>query len=307
MRYDKCAGIFFAIDSVYSIQFTLYPYTMKQSILSTLACFVLLCLVSSVSARAQGEVESAAPTFGDSFTPEFRVGVSAGLTKNFHKDMGLRVIDDPSCPVFNSIDSTWGRSVGLVFVYQHSAISGITAHLLHSIRPGVGTSRLPSAQVILPSFDPNVDPQVVEQSVSARTDVRYDLYEFGLMGTLELISTKPVGLGVAFGGAIAHVDVLTATVEQEMTAPENARFINLENWPTRNEGRVIVFAENEPIQDAASTRLSVRAGAFMDVRPWGPLHITPGLYYDYGLTTVTKDSDWTVNSILLQLDLTIAL
>ncbi len=280
---------------------------MKQPILSTLTSFALLFVVSCVCLHAQETQEAIGSAIDDSFTPEFRVGVSAGLTKNFHEDMGLRVIDDPSCPVFNSIDSTWGRSVGLVFVYQHGAISGLTAHLLHSTRPGVGTSRLPSAQVLLPSSDPNVDPQVVEQSVSARTDVRYDLYEFGLMGTLELISTKPVGLGVAFGGAIAHVDVLAATVEQELLAPENARFINSEDWRTRNEGRVIVFAENEPIQDAASTRLSVRAGAFVDVRPWGPLHITPGVYYDYGLTSVTKNSDWTVNSILLQLDLTMAL
>ena len=281
---------------------------MNQRILPVCIFLFLLFSVSGPCLFAQDEeVPGIGQPAGEVFDAELRIGLSSGLTKNFHNGDAYRLIDDPSCPVFNDFDPLWGVSAGLTGTYKFSRYTGVTAHLLYSTHPGRGRSELPNAQVLLPSQDPNEASIIVEQTVRAQTDIAYNLYQLGVMGTMDVVSTQYVRAGIAVGGSVAYVDEARHTIEQQLVEPENARFINPESYPEREKGRVLVFADDEPIPDASSFRASLRAGTYVDFRLFNFLHITPGVYFDYGLTSVVEDSDWTLNVLMYQMDLTVEL
>ena len=293
MYFDPC---FIEI----TIDHTPDPGIMNRRILR--ACTLLLMAVTSGASllRAQGP---AASVDGSSVS-ELRLGISGGLTRNVHEGI-MTPLEDPSCPPFAEKGPTWGFSAGLTATYRYSGRTGITAHLLYSTRPGFGRVTLPDAPVLIPG--PNGDPVVIDQSMSATTEIRYDLYELGLLWNVDLLRTEQVGFGVALGGAIAHVDVFTQTIEQQLLAPENARFTNPENLPTRDSGRVMIQLKDSPVVAASPTRLSARGGAYLDLTLLGPLCVTPGVYYDHGLTSAVSNGEWYVHSVLFQLDVTVRL
>lgn len=281
---------------------------MNQRILPVRTFLFLLFSVAGPCLLAQDNGQSDADlSAGEVFDTELRIGLSSGLTRNFHDGDAYRLIDDPSCPVFNELDPLWGMSAGLTGAYKFSRYAGVTAHLLYSTHPGRGRSELPNAQVLLPGSDPSEDPVVVTQTVRAQTDIVYNLYQLGVMGTMDVVSTQYVRAGIAVGGSVAYVDEARQTIKQELVEPENARFINPESYPEREGGRVLVFADDAPIPGVSSFRASLRAGSYVDFRLFNFLHITPGVYFDYGLTSVVEDRDWTLNFLMYQMDLTVEL
>lgn len=275
---------------------------MKQLLLLIPAALIGLLSFSPVSLRSQ---PGTPPTAID-FDTEIRIGLSAGLTKNYHFNPPLRLIDDPTCPTLDNIGGKWGLLWGIAGVVQYGERNGIRAHLLYSTHPGGGIQSLTSS-VLLPSPDPRQEPEVTTQTVSATTELTYNLYSAGVLWSNDLLSAETFRFGVAVGGAVAHVTEARQTMKQELHAPENVRFINPSGFPTRDDGRVIVFADNQPIENLEQTRFSLRGGAYADLILFDRLFFTPGLYYDYGLTPVVSDSDWTVSAVLFQLDMTFRL
>ena len=278
---------------------------MIRRLLSGCAGLVLALTSTSAILHAQDSPSGV----DESPVPELRIGISSGLTRNMHTGITTRAVDDPTCPAFEEEGPVWGFSAGLAATYRYSERTGITAHLLYSTRPGSGRTTLPSARVLLPNQDgdPEGDPEVVEQSVSAATEIRYDLYELGLLWNVDLLRTERIGFGVAIGGSVAHVDVFTETIEQQLLAPRTARFTNPENLPTRDSGRVIVMADSRPVAGASATRLSARGGAYLDLTLFGPICVTPGVYYDHGLTSAVSNGEWYVHSVMFQVDVTVRL
>ena len=270
---------------------------------------ILLASAGLLMALASGTVllraQVGAPPVEDSPLSELRLGISGGLTRNVYEGITTRALEDPSCPKFEEKGPTWGFSAGLTATYRYSGRTGVTAHLLYSTRPGIGHTTLPDTRMMMPG--PNGDPVLVDQSVSTTTEIRYDLYELGLLWNVDLLRTEEIGFGFAVGGSVAYVGTFTQTIEQQLLVPENARFRNPENLPTRDSGRVMTLAADSPVPDASSTRLSARGGAYLDLTLFDPICITPGVYYDHGLTSAVTDDEWYVHSVLFQVDVTVGL
>ena len=91
---------------------------------------------------------------------------------------------------------------------------------------------------------------------------------------------------------------------QDLVKPENARFANPDKKPVTNNGRTLIFAENETIGGLNSIRFSIKAGLQAEFGLFNNAWImTPGAYYDFGLTDVTQNENWRVSSIMFMVDL----
>ena len=89
---------------------------------------------------------------------------------------------------------------------------------------------------------------------------------------------------------------------QNLDLPENARFKNPRNLPSENNGRTLVLKDSE-IEQKSGTRFALRAGILAEVGLFNnAIIMTPGAYYDLGLTKVTSAQNWSLNSFLILVD-----
>ena len=224
------------------------------------------------------------------------VGPTVGLSRNYHTG-GFRTIEDPNCPIFED-GSGWGFLVGITAEFQPSPTWSIIPRVAYESRPANFEQNLPDAQVLRPGAS-----NPVNQTVTTSSAITYSLltaevmykYEFLKIGRGFRVAAEagPV-FGYVLGGKNRQV--------QNLIEPQNARFVNPDGYPTENNGRTLVLFDND-IPGRSSTRFSLKGGLQAEIGLFGNAWIaTPGIYYDYGLTQVTENENWNLNSILFQLD-----
>ncbi len=231
------------------------------------------------------------------------IGPTFSVNRNYHSG-GFRTIDDPSCPLFQD-GSGWGFGVGLSaeFLPSINGSWGIIPRITFEQRPGSFHEELPEAQVLLPGQDENEDPIVVEQTVSTSSEIVYTLLNAEVMYKQEVLVLDDLRIGVLGGPAVNYVIGGTIRQTQDLETPENARFINPTNQPAENNGRRLVFKDGD-IDSRNAIRFSLKAGVQGEFGLFGNQWImTPGVYYDYGLTEVTNTENWNLSSIIFQVDL----
>lgn len=231
------------------------------------------------------------------------VGPTFLITRNYHTG-GFRTIDDPGCPLFE--DGTgWGFGVGLSaeFLPSVNGSWGIIPRITFEKRPGQFHQELPNAQVLLP--DPNRPDTgyIVDQTVSTTSDITYTILNAEVLYKQEVLLLGDLRIGVAAGPAFSYVVGGTNRQVQDLEEPQNARFVNNENLPTENNGRRLIFYDGD-IPERSSTRFSIKGGVQGEFGLFGNQWImTPGVYYDYGISQVASTENWNLSSIIFQVDL----
>lgn len=231
------------------------------------------------------------------------VGPTFLISRNYHTG-GFRTIDDPGCPLFE--DGTgWGYGVGLSaeFLPSVNGSWGIIPRVTFEQRPGQFRQELPNAQVLLP--DPNRPDTgyIVDQTVSTTSDITYTILNAEVLYKQEVLLLGDLRIGVVAGPAFSYVIGGTNRQVQDLEEPQNARFVNNENLPTENNGRRLIFYDGD-IPERNSTRFSVKGGVQGEFGLFGNQWImTPGIYYDYGITKVAPTENWNLSSIIFQVDL----
>jgi hypothetical protein len=239
-------------------------------------------------------------------TPQRRqilVGPTFAVNRNYHTG-GFRTIEDPLCPLFED-GSGWGFAVGLSaeFLPAIDGKWGIIPRITFEQRPGNFRQELPDAKVLLPAESDTADPMVVNQTVSMSSDITYTLLNAEVMYKQELMTLGDLRVGVLAGPSVQYVLGGTNRQVQNLDEPDNARFRNQENLPEENNGRTLVFQDGD-ITQRASIRFSVKGGIQGEIGLFGNQWIlTPGVYYDYGITDVTTTENWGLSSIIFQTDL----
>lgn len=231
------------------------------------------------------------------------IGPTVSVNRNYHTG-GFRTIDDPTCPVFQD-GSGWGFGVGLSaeFLPSVNGSWGIIPRITFEQRPGQFHEELPDAQVLLPGAGQNGNPVIVEQTVSTTSDIVYTLLNAEVMYKQELLLLDDLRISVLGGPAFGYVIGGTIRQIQDLETPENARFINPTNLPSENNGRRLIFKDDDiPARNA--TRFSLKAGVQGEFGLFDNQWImSPGVYYDYGLTEVTDGENWNLSSIIFQVDM----
>jgi hypothetical protein len=260
---------------------------------------VSLALAALFSATSMPAVAQVVGPLGAS---GMAVGVTGALSSNFHEGGFGRFYQagtaDCDCPQFN--DGTGdGYQVGVAFRYQLLQIIALDARAVFDSRPAHFEEQLPEAQVIEPGGGPNV----LTQTVVAKSDVVYQTATFEVLATARLAINDIIALSASIGPGFGFVTTGTITQSQELVSPSNARFENPQGFESENEGRRLVFVRDIDIPERSAMRTSVKVGGAVELGPIASVLVRGGVYYDRGLTGVRTTGDWKISSMLYQLDL----
>jgi len=269
--------------------------------LAVLACAMLFA--GPDTAVAQGGDELDNPLNPTQALSAILIGPRLGINRNYHSG-GFRIINDPLCPIFES-GSGWGYFVGITAEYiPAKATWSIIPAITYESRPGSFKQSLEDVQVILPAPNQPDTTVGVSQSVSTTSDITYQMVAAEVMYKQEFASIgKSLRLSVAAGPSVGYILDGKITQVQDLEQPLNARFINEAGLPTDNGGRRLIYADNEDIPGRKSLRFSLKGGLQAEVGLFNnALIMYPGVFYDFGLTNVTDNENWGLNSLLFQVD-----
>lgn len=230
------------------------------------------------------------------------VGPVVGVNNNAHTG-GFRILDGVNCPKFTS-GSAWGYMVGVTAELQRSTGWSVIPRITYESRPAHFKEQLDDALVLLPD-----QTTVVNQSVSATSDITYKLLNAEVLYSRQLFSPgRRFHISLAAGPAAGWVLDAKIRQVQDLEEPLNARFLNPDTLPTENFGRRLIYRDNEDVPQHKKFRFSLKAGIYAEVGLFRDNWIiTPGIYYDYGLSHVTGNENWNLNTLMFQVDLRHAL
>lgn len=174
--------------------------------------------------------------------------------------------------------SAWGFGAGVSAEWLPSARNwSLLARLTYEERPGGSFSEIP-AEPLSPSDPENPEGRTTWMEIS------YSLLNAEVLFKREVLVFND--LRIALGAGPAFQYVLAGNVRQ--------------GYETDSSAGICYDGE---IPDLNPLRFSLKAGVQGEI----PLFdnewiITPGIYYDYGLTNVEASESWQVNSVMFQID-----
>lgn len=262
---------------------------------------LMLALASMHAAWGQGGGEGSNPLGDDDFKTKVLIGPVGGAGMNYHTG-GFRIISEASCPVFTS-GSGWGFLVGLSGEVQPSERWSLVPRLTYESRPAMFKEYLDAARVLVDSVN------VVEQIVSTTSDVKFSFINLEVMYSRQVLQLgRSFRLSASAGPAVGYVLGGTITQVQDLEQPLNAQFVNPNGLPTENNSRRLIYSKDRTIDGLQQFRFSVKGGVNAEVGLFNDEWILyPGVYYDFGLTNVTRNENWNLNTIIFQIDLRRAL
>lgn len=259
---------------------------------SRLAAIALLLPAAAAIAQPGGST----PITPQSPRAAVLVGPVLGLNRNFHSGGFRTISSDASCPYFEE-GTGWGMLAGITAELMLSEHSALIPRLTYESRPGSFTSALPDALVQLPGHE-----GLVNQSITARSDVTYGLLGAELLYKHDVGALGEMRIALAGGPAVAYVVSGTNRQVEELIEPANARFIGRDGYAIEDGGRRLVFYDG-PIIARRTLRYSFKAGMQAEVGLFGDSwYMTPGLYYDFGLSDVTRAENWQLSSLVFMVD-----
>lgn len=224
------------------------------------------------------------------------VGPTIGVTRNWHTG-GFRTVDDPNCPIFEQ-GAGWGILAGITAEYQTKWQWTVVGRVSYQTRPAAFRQYLPDVEVILPNSQIPIN-----QTVQTDADITYNLVTTELAYNYRIARlAKNVFLNVEAGPSFSYVIGGKNRQVQDLIEPQNARFVNPDEYPEENNGRRLILFDGD-IPGRNSTRLSMKGGVQLEVGLFGNEWIMyPGIYFDYGLTRVTNNENWNLNTAMFQVD-----
>lgn len=223
------------------------------------------------------------------------IGPVVGLSHNMHSG-GFRTLAEENCPIFTEGSGT-GFLAGITAEFQLGETFSIIPRATYQSRPGSFTQTLPDALVLLPGQN-----TPVTQSVTTNSEISYSLAILEVMYKQEFAELGPIRLGAAFGPTFGFVVGGDNYQTQDLIEPANARFVNPDGLPVENNGRTLIFNDGA-IPERAGTRFSIKGGLQGEFGLFNDAWLmSPGIYYDYGLTDVTTAEAWQLNTIMFQVD-----
>ncbi len=224
------------------------------------------------------------------------VGPSAGFSRNFHSG-GFKTIDDPLCGEFRNGAGS-GYALGFSAEYPVRPSLSVIARVSFEQRPGSFRQELAEADVI-----PTGAEQALPERIAVTSSISYSLADLDLQIRQGLVRLGRTTLGVAAGISGAIVVGGDNSQMERLETPENARLINPYDFPSDPSGRALTLYDG-PIPGRNQWRASLQAGVVGEVPLFDDAWLlSPGLYYDFGVTDVTGLESWQLNSIIVMVDL----
>lgn len=210
----------------------------------------------------------------------------------------FRYVNERGTPVIIGHDPTWGFSAGIVGSLELAVGWRLTSHILYSSRPGRVQHTLPGEPFTIPSGIVNDEPIEGEYVTTYSSEIEYSLVESDVQLAIDLLRSEVAQFGVAMGAAAGfaqRLDVLY--VETNEAVVEGMEIIV-------SDGRIEYDLDNVA---TPTVRASAQFGTYVGLDLLDGVRLTPGLYYDYGLTPFPSVEDWQLHSFLFRCDVTMGL
>jgi hypothetical protein len=141
---------------------------------------------------------------------------------------------------------------------------------------------------------------IVKSTTKHTLEVDYNVLAVEVMYKQNFI--KEVPLGVTFGPSFEFP--LTKNVKQEyqLVTPLTAQFSKVDKYNYSADNRTVILKDGE-IDKAAGIRVGIKIGVQYELILFQRAYIVPALYYNYALTNVKSDEDWSINVIQVGCDI----
>ena len=195
-----------------------------------------------------------------------------------------------------------GYTFGIAGLYRFNSRFGIRSGISFTSHTATRIDTGPNAQVIWSyPWDPNRGEQIREEVTWVKGKWEYKYTTIDLLADIGIADVGPGrlwgGIGVSFGWEASG----SSRVPLMLVESWSGYFLNPDGLPTEDNGRTLVLHDEDDL--SVSSRTSLRGGLAYDLPLFGPLHIRPGITFDYGLGSVREDPEWNMNSLVGQLDI----
>lgn len=287
---------------------------MKVRILLTV---LFLAIVASGTAFGQRKGKTGSQAEADPLNPggnktAIYFGPVVGYNKSLHTVDLATFATDPLCPFFTNGDGN-GFYVGFMYEQMFGAIE----NSIHSVRLKVIYNTFPAYLEKVGKEYPSLvsDGQggytTVNSATTHTVDVDYSV--FSIEPTYKFIIAKVgnenagINLGVIAGPTFDMVMTSTLTQKFMLTKPDNARFIENEDYQFEDASRRTMIIYDGDIEEASSFRFGLKAGLLLEIGLPGPVDLIPIAQYNFGITQLTSKEDWRVDALQIGFDIRYAL
>ncbi len=244
-----------------------------------------------------------APSIGQA---PVRIGPVFGFGLNHHT-FGMPAADVPEAPTYPAhLDP--GVTFGLQGQYTFNPVWSISAGIAYNDLSGDDELRVINPQgdwyAIEYFSDGPTFPDTSGDRIFLHTlSVNYRSLSLSLSGQWRFVADSALSLGIEVGPVFHLFTQRTMRQYMDIEEPLSARLVNPAGFPAENNGRRLFFFDDD-IPESNAFRLGAAAGIFAEFgnRDSGTV-VSPGLYYEYGVTPVGGTSDWRVHRFGLRLHL----
>ncbi len=220
-----------------------------------------------------------------------------------YQSFSVNETDKQYCPKFNSGSATgyfFGISMEYLLGDVRNSTSSIIGRVLYNVMPG----NMTVSNSILPVRD-KITGKVVDYQTENELSADYSAITGEIMYKFNFDFLT--GFGLAVGPSFDFAMASTREQKLNILKPDNVQFVEADLAASgysvvryENDHRTIVVYDDD-IPGGSSFRLGLKFGAQYEYSMQG-LYVVPGIFYNYGITKLSSDTDWRVHTLQLQLD-----
>ncbi len=271
---------------------------MNRRVLSLALC--LLLSVSTVSLFSQEDDEDSPLKFKSNKVPYF-FGLIGGVNQAMHQAEIATFADDDYCPFFEN--SSGIGFFGGAFVWIPI---GDVKDSKHSIYVRATYNTFPSefqksgfTNEALVYSEGSDNAEVVRFTTDHTLDVTYNIFSIELLYKYIVIPNIGICVGPTFDFPVTK----TSIQRLRIIDPANVSFIVPDPPKYRYEdGNRTIIVNDGDIPETESFRLAIKLGVQYEIITGTGFDIIPGLFYNFGVTKVSKSDDWRINAFQLGVD-----
>ncbi len=208
----------------------------------------------------------------------------------------------PLCPILEDGNANGffvGINTEIILGNPKDSRSSLIFRLLYNRMPSSFeqiNDRLPTRII-----DANGNSQTIITTTTFTANVTYTTVDFEAMYRFGIGTT---GFGIQAGPVLSYA--LEKQVEQlfKLLEPDNAQFVPAPGYEYRDNLRTAVIYSGD-IPSSNALRIGLKAGIQYEIF-LRRMTIVPSLNYNFGITNLTQNESWRVNTVQAQLDVRFA-
>lgn len=231
-------------------------------------------------------------------------GFIGGMNQAMHQAEIATFADDDYCPFFGS-NSDFGFFGGAFLWFPIGDITdskhSIYVRAVYNTFPSeFQKSGFTNEALVYTETSGNAEAEIVKFTTDHTLNVTYNTLSFELLYKYMVIKN----IGILVGPTIDFPLSKSSIQKLRIVDPQNVSFLVPPNpkYQYENGNRAIII-NNGDLPEAANLRFAIKLGVQYEIITGTGFDIIPGLFYNIGITKVTKTDDWRINALQIGVDI----